>query len=302
MPTEVKILMHNDITFFQKLDSKTGTSFAARFQALFDAGYDTDVSFYTVRVKKKSDGTLMGVAGMEVSTSSIMHDKATDEQLILVRKSMDELFSKVEKIMKSTVVISGSAGESGLSVELNTPEGKKEVHLASAKELTSSSFLKHLMDAGVGGSDAADTAKALSAALAKVSSKLAISEKPPQAKPSEKQSGVVALRFATKIGEKVRGTSPDSVYRVIALSDRIKMAVRVAGGNLSIRVEGNPTESEQQKMANFGISKAGEEHWSTHFEMNTVPVDRVIGALFFGLDIDFSQKVESGKKLGEVLG
>jgi hypothetical protein len=103
------------------------------------------------------------------------------------------------------------------------------------------------------------------------------------------------------LGQKVQGTDPGSIYRVIAVSDRVKIAIRLKNGDgLSIRAEGTPTTEEELKLAKAGFGKAGGEHWSIHFSLNGIPADRALGAFLFGLGIEFESTVTSAKQLGEV--
>lgn len=106
------------------------------------------------------------------------------------------------------------------------------------------------------------------------------------------EGGVVRLAQATQVGQPVRGSSGGSVYYAMALSDQVKLAVRVKkNGSVSIRAEGNPSPTEIQKLQKAGMSKAGTEHWSIHFDAIDVPVSRCIGAFLMGLEIPFDSQI-----------
>lgn len=104
--------------------------------------------------------------------------------------------------------------------------------------------------------------------------------------------GVVPLREATKLYQKVRGTSEGSVYIVIAYNDAVKIAARITGTNISMRAEGSFTTEIRSKLSAQGLSikkntNAG-EYASGHFECGSeVPVERVAGAVLVGLGIVF---------------
>lgn len=104
--------------------------------------------------------------------------------------------------------------------------------------------------------------------------------------------GVVRLAQATQVGQPVRGSSGGSVYYAMALSDQVKLAVRVKkNGSVSIRAEGTPPAHIVQRLHSAGMSKAGSEHWSIHFDAVDVPVSRCVGAFLMGLEIPFDSQI-----------
>lgn len=104
--------------------------------------------------------------------------------------------------------------------------------------------------------------------------------------------GVVRLAQATQVGQPVRGSSGGSVYYAMALSDQVKLAVRVKkNGSVSIRAEGTPPAHIVQRLHSAGMSKAGSEHWSIHFDAADVPVSRCVGAFLMGLEIPFDSQI-----------
>jgi hypothetical protein len=108
--------------------------------------------------------------------------------------------------------------------------------------------------------------------------------------------GVIKLRDATKLGQAVQGTSSGSVYTVIALNPRVKVAARVQGTGVSIRAEfDNAKSSEIESLKKFGLSHSGGEHLSMHMQCDGIPVARVIGAFLFDSGIAFDSAIQTTK-------
>ncbi len=107
----------------------------------------------------------------------------------------------------------------------------------------------------------------------------------------------VPLKDAVALGQSVRGTSSGSVYRVAALGERAKMAVRLKVEALSVRVEGalNATEKAALQEMGFGHGTAtgGQDYWSSHFPLNGVPAERVLGVLFFHPKLKFTKHIQA---------
>lgn len=110
---------------------------------------------------------------------------------------------------------------------------------------------------------------------------------------------VIKLREATQLGQKVEGTSSGSVYRVVALNDRIKIATKLGQHEASLRVEfKNPTAAEKVALDTVFNMKSG--YGSVHVSSGPVPVSRVVGAMLFSLSgIEFTQLVHGMKQLEE---
>jgi len=134
-------------------------------------------------------------------------------------------------------------------------------------------------------------------------------EAEPKAKPKPKAkakkvtdlppSGPVKLRLASHLGQEVTGTSSGSTYRAVALSDRLNVAVRVHGTNISIRAEGTPNAYEAGRLSALGFSKATGAtggHWSIHMECAGVPVSRIVGAVLMDLGIEFELQIKNLKE------
>ena len=110
---------------------------------------------------------------------------------------------------------------------------------------------------------------------------------PPVGKPKP-TSGVIHLRDAKAVGQKVHGTSHGSVYHCIALNERIRVAARVfSGGQISVRAEwDNATPSELERLKEAGFSMKG-AYASIHLNSENVPHARVIGSFIIGLGIEW---------------
>lgn len=103
---------------------------------------------------------------------------------------------------------------------------------------------------------------------------------------------VMLLKDAEDIGQAVHGTDPSSIYFVIAANDRVKVAARKNGPNLSLRVEvKNPTPEEMAKVKGSGITWHG-AYGSIHLAMGNVALPRIIGAFLYGMGIAFDRQVK----------
>jgi hypothetical protein len=119
---------------------------------------------------------------------------------------------------------------------------------------------------------------------------------PATGKPPVKYTGnPVPLKNALLLGQPVLGTSPSSVYYTVAMSQRIKMAIRLSGGTMSVRVEGKPTEAEVKTLAAAGLSGHSSKHYSMHLNVDDVPPARVLGALLLGIGIEFDDQLTTMK-------
>ncbi len=154
------------------------------------------------------------------------------------------------------------------------------------------SFLQKGLDippAGVG---------TLSQVLEAVHASLVPGEKKPNAieKPPADLEKPIKLSSATALGQAVTGTSVNSIYRLIAYNSRVKIAVRMNGSQLSLRVEGNPDPSE------LGLIKTSCMIWhgsygSMHLQLSGAPRDRVIGAYLYGLGVRFDHIIAPGEEI-----
>lgn len=104
---------------------------------------------------------------------------------------------------------------------------------------------------------------------------------------------VVKLVEALDLGQQVRGTSVGSVYRVVALNDRVKVATSIKGTAISMRVECKAPTAEELLSVKEVFDWKG-DYGSKHLEAGSIPTSRVIGALLFSLGVKFD-KVVQGK-------
>jgi hypothetical protein len=106
----------------------------------------------------------------------------------------------------------------------------------------------------------------------------------------------VPLKDATSMYQPVKGTSPGSRYFVVAMNPRIKVAARIEGTTVSVRVEGNPLPSEVAGLSQVSLNKGG-DYYSGHFQCGNVSPTRVVGAVLLGSGIDFDTPMPSLKKI-----
>lgn len=120
-----------------------------------------------------------------------------------------------------------------------------------------------------------------------------------------KEAAVISLRDATKMYQRVNGSSGGSVYVAVALNKQIKVAARIHGAVLDVRVEGSISPQIKNKLAAQGLSAKGDEgeikYMSAHFNCGKVLPERVMGALLVGIGIQFETPLPDMtmvKKLG----
>lgn len=121
----------------------------------------------------------------------------------------------------------------------------------------------------------------------------------PQPVKKQPKPGVIPLKEAEVVGQQVTGTSPGSVYKTIAVSPGVKVAVRVNGSQLSLRVETtkNCTGADLTKVQASGLqmhSGYGSLHLDTG---NPQIMRRTIGAFLFGMDVKFTDQLSAGENL-----
>lgn len=93
----------------------------------------------------------------------------------------------------------------------------------------------------------------------------------------------VSLAEATKLYQPVKATSGGSRYFVVALGSRVNIAARYKG-KLSVRVEGDLTDSIQAILSGVGLDHAGEAHFSIHCEPESnIEAAMVVGAIMGAL-------------------
>lgn len=107
---------------------------------------------------------------------------------------------------------------------------------------------------------------------------------------------VIPLKDAKVLGQQVKGTGAGSVYTVVGIGARFNMAVREAGGKLSVRVEGKPNNDEVSALVELGLS-SNKGHFSAHFQLESVPAYRVLGAILLHPSLAFVEKVATYGKV-----
>ena len=111
------------------------------------------------------------------------------------------------------------------------------------------------------------------------------------------KAGVIALKDAEAIGQKVKGTSASSVYVCIAVNPRVKVAVRKQGTSLSLRVETDGAyDAEMSAIKGSGIEwKDGAGYGSLHVALGTFPEAKMIGSFLYGMGVKFDRQVAAGE-------
>lgn len=102
---------------------------------------------------------------------------------------------------------------------------------------------------------------------------------------------VVHLRDAKEMYQRVLGTSGGSVYRVIAMNDNIKVAARIKGNAVSLRVEGVFDTATVQAFNAVGVQQKTEEYLSGHFTCEKCTPQKLIGSVIVGCGVIFDTPV-----------
>ena len=108
---------------------------------------------------------------------------------------------------------------------------------------------------------------------------------------------VIKLAEAEAIGQQVKGSSVGSVYRLIAANARVKVAARLEGQQLSLRVEWvDPTPDEVALIAKSGVTLQG-KHASMHMDIQGIAPDRILGAFIYGMGVKFDRTIKAGEEI-----
>lgn len=108
---------------------------------------------------------------------------------------------------------------------------------------------------------------------------------------------VQKLSEANVMYQPVVGTSAGSRYFFIGATKDLKIAARIKGKSLSVRVEGN-VEAFSDLLKENGFSFPETHHASIHVEIQTVLMaNRVVGALLVGLGEDVLTPLPKMKKI-----
>jgi hypothetical protein len=110
--------------------------------------------------------------------------------------------------------------------------------------------------------------------------------------------GVIKLRDAEALGQQVSGSSSGSIYRVVAASDTVKVACRLASQGISLRIEGkNMTPEELAKIKQAGMPWHGDvdSYGSLHLQdVGDIPTAAVLGSFLHRLGIKFDRVIQPG--------
>lgn len=103
----------------------------------------------------------------------------------------------------------------------------------------------------------------------------------------------VPLLQADKLYQPVKGTSDGSRYFMVARNDKFRVAVRVQGTSVSIRLEGLLTSEQVTKASLLGIKKAkdGMGHLSGHYNCENTTPQRLVGAVLSDLSAAFDTPI-----------
>lgn len=254
MPVEIKMKINagnNDQFFMQMLPA----SHQQDYKAVSAKGVKFNLAFYSVTADLSTIGHPNVSVTLPTSTTSLL--KGNADQLVM-QASIVQLIALLDDVKKAVL---GKAGP--------LENGAEKTWHMEAKAPNLQSIPKNEIPAAV--------------------KKPVLMEK---MQPMKDGTGLIRLTQATEVGQPVRGSSGGSVYYAMALSERVKLAIRVKkNGSISIRAEGSPSAADEAKLAKAGMSKAGAEHWSIHFDAIDVPIPRCIGAFLMGLEIPFDSQI-----------
>jgi hypothetical protein len=97
---------------------------------------------------------------------------------------------------------------------------------------------------------------------------------------------IVDLNDATALYQPVRGTSGGSRYFVVGLADGLKVAARILGNAVSIRVVGPSTAVTEKTLKSLGFGAKDGGHWSVHLSCDNTTPQRLVGAVLTAIASD----------------
>lgn len=113
--------------------------------------------------------------------------------------------------------------------------------------------------------------------------------------------GVIRLRDAEALGQAVNGSSASSVYRVVAANSTVKVACRVAGDGISLRIEGkNMSDADLSRIKQAGMPWHGNKdaYGSLHLQdKGDIPSSAILGSFLYKLAIKFDQVLQPGEAI-----
>ena len=154
------------------------------------------------------------------------------------------------------------------------------------------------------GDDIDAEAKMEAEGMAKVEAKLKAKKAPKAKTPKDiamlLDSNPVKLAEAQLLYQPVKATSAGSVYHVVALSDDLKVAARVKGGTLSVRVEGPKVGTLKTLISETGFNHSG-DYASVHLQTkgDATMNRKALGALISALDRPWQTPLPEFKYIAE---
>jgi hypothetical protein len=272
--------------------------------------FEVGVAFFAVTIKgmAATNGKEFAYgATLSANTSSLMKGKVDTAVKSACAKSLDEMLLNAEKFLLDTGANLGiPPGGKSFSFQptVNVKFSGKDA-VPSGKEMPAdppgtASGNMAIPKSGPYSKAAAEAAKAnAEAEMQGMPFKVTPEAK---VKPVVMPDGVVALKDAVALGQKVKGTDSTSVYRCMAINPVVKLAARVQsiadGHSISIRAEGNYNPQVRKAMVAAGMTASTAGHYSIHFQSQGVPCARVIGAFLMGLGIEFEDQIKTLKEIG----
>jgi hypothetical protein len=134
------------------------------------------------------------------------------------------------------------------------------------------------------------------AAFTKKLNKLAAGPNPIDVDPDH----LIKLKDATHTLQSVYGSSPGSIYKVVALMDGIKIAIRRTSNKLSVRLEGDKIYSFKDSLSGMGFS-FNPSYASAHWEVKeTHMACKAVGAVIGAIGIGGVKEAVGAEKVGVV--
>ena len=111
----------------------------------------------------------------------------------------------------------------------------------------------------------------------------------------------VKLRDATMLYQPVMGTSGGSRYFLVAANKDVRVAARIKGMALSVRIEGPNWQKYVSNMKSCGIDKIAKDYASIHLEAGSdyVMASKTLGSILMGLGIPFDTPIPDLKVIAD---
>ena len=264
----LSVSKESQLALFKSLFTEFHPVYAAA-ASLIDNGGKIEVSLYVVKIMYKGE---VHSQALTVGTSALMKGNAAEVQ---VNQNKFILKTFLEKVMGVGL---GDAGNNAPASWVKHPQQQPHPEAVQVKDLPENVV-----------NEAIKTPPS--------PTNFAGSKHSPMQ--TAKTAKTMALKDATDLGQPVKGTSLGSIYRVVALNDRVKVAAQIKGSDMSLRVEvKSPTEQELTAIKVMFDWKGS--YGSKHLALGAVPPSRALGALLFSLEGIVFDKMVHGKKEAEV--